>query len=276
VTLKPPVWTWEIPVYFFVGGVAGAAAVIAGLARLAGADPLIVRDARWIAVAGVAIAPLLLISDLGRPARFLNMLRVFKPQSPMSIGAWTLVLFSAAVATRLAIDLWSRGTDVPSAVAAIGIVADVAGVMFGLGLTTYTGVLIGATVIPAWSRHATTLPVLFSASALGSAVSILELAGHRQTALNTIGLAAAVIETVASLRIDIRDGRDGGARSQSATIRGQLTRGLAGPIPLMLRLLGTRSSILRTVAASCTIVGSIAVRFDWLAVGRSSARGDAE
>src|SRR6187401_2428458 len=100
--LKPPVWTWEIPAYFFVGGVAGAAAVIAGLARFAGADSLLIRDAQWIAGAGAAVAPLLLISDLGRPTRFLNMLRVFKPQSPMSIGAWTLVLFSVAVATRLA------------------------------------------------------------------------------------------------------------------------------------------------------------------------------
>jgi formate-dependent nitrite reductase membrane component NrfD len=269
VSLKPPVWTWEVPAYFFVGGVAGAAAVIAGLARLAGVDPLIVRDARWIAGVGAVISPLLLTSDLGRPARFLNMLRVFKLQSPMSVGAWTLVMFSGAVFASLAIDLWSGPI-------AIGVVADVAAAIFGLVLSTYTGVLIGATAIPAWSRHATTLPILFSASALGSAVSLLELVGHRPMALNTIGLAAAAIETLASLRIDVRDGREGGFRAQSGSVRAQLTRGLAGPIPLILRIVGARSWILRTVAASCTIGGSIAVRFEWLAAGRSSARGDVE
>src|SRR6266478_5745137 len=45
--LKPPVWTWEVPLYFFVGGAAGAAAVVGAAAQLAGADRDLVRDARW-------------------------------------------------------------------------------------------------------------------------------------------------------------------------------------------------------------------------------------
>src|SRR5579872_1547861 len=77
--LKPPSWTWEIPLYFFVGGAAGAAAVIGAVADYTRAERKIVRDARWIAAAGSVISPALLISDLGRPLRFLNMLRVFKP-----------------------------------------------------------------------------------------------------------------------------------------------------------------------------------------------------
>ena len=83
--LKAPVWTWEIPLYFFVGGAAGAAAVIAAAAHFGGATlaPL-ARDAKGIAAIGALISPLLLISDLGRPARFLNMLRVLKFRSPMS------------------------------------------------------------------------------------------------------------------------------------------------------------------------------------------------
>src|SRR5215510_16037803 len=101
--LKPPVWTWEIPAYFFVGGAAGAAAVVASVAKAAGASPTLVRDARWIAAAGGLVSPALLVSDLGRPERFLNMLRVFKVRSPMSVGAWTLVAFSnAAGATTFA------------------------------------------------------------------------------------------------------------------------------------------------------------------------------
>jgi formate-dependent nitrite reductase membrane component NrfD len=65
--LKPPVWTWEVPAYFFVGGAAGAAAVIGAVGRATGAPPDLVRDARWIAAAGGVLAPPLLISDLGRP-----------------------------------------------------------------------------------------------------------------------------------------------------------------------------------------------------------------
>ena len=83
--LKGPVWTWEVPIYLFVGGAAGAAAVIAAAATFAG-DVAMARDARWIAFAGAALSPVLLISDLGRPSRFLNMLRVCKRQSAMSIG----------------------------------------------------------------------------------------------------------------------------------------------------------------------------------------------
>src|SRR5579885_845159 len=81
--LKQPPWTWEIPLYFFVGGAAGAAAVIGAIADYTGADRELVQHARWIAAAGSVISPALLIADLGRPARFLAMLRVFKSQSPI-------------------------------------------------------------------------------------------------------------------------------------------------------------------------------------------------
>ena len=85
--LKKPVWTWEIPTYFFIGGAAGAAALLAEIAHLFRGDERLVRDARRIAAAGGMLAPVLLISDLGRPERFLYMLRVIKPQSPMSVGS---------------------------------------------------------------------------------------------------------------------------------------------------------------------------------------------
>ena len=83
--VKPPVWTWEIPLYFFIGGAAGVAAVIAAAAYFSGggAHAALARDAKWIAVIGALASPALLISDLGRPARFVYMLRVIKLQSPM-------------------------------------------------------------------------------------------------------------------------------------------------------------------------------------------------
>ena len=142
--LKPPVWTWEVPAYFFVGGAAGAAAVLGAAAQLAGGDEKLVRDARWIAPSAPALSAPLLISDLGRPERFLNMLRVFKPQSPMSVGAWTLAVFGGRVAGGGARCRASRcATSRAVAAAATGLV-----------MATYTGVLLGATAIPVWKEHA--------------------------------------------------------------------------------------------------------------------------
>src|SRR4051812_42498562 len=86
--LKEPQWSWEIPIYFFVGGAAGAAAVVGQFAQMTGADAEVVSDARTVAAIGAILAPALLISDLGVPSRFLNMLRVFKLQSPMSVGVY--------------------------------------------------------------------------------------------------------------------------------------------------------------------------------------------
>src|SRR5215813_7816837 len=94
--LKPPTWTWQVPLYFFAGGLAGTSAVIALVAHVAGNAEL-VRAAVWIGIEGALVSPPLLIADLGRRARFLNMLRVFKLRSAMSVGAWTSVGFSSAI-----------------------------------------------------------------------------------------------------------------------------------------------------------------------------------
>ena len=98
--LKKPVWTWEVPTYFFVGGLAGPAAIIAAVAdRNDGRDAL-ARDAHWIAAGGGLASAALLTTDLGRPERFFNMLRVFKPRSPMSVGSWLLMAFSKKSSPR--------------------------------------------------------------------------------------------------------------------------------------------------------------------------------
>src|SRR4030095_16651817 len=98
--VRPPVWTWEIPIYFFVGGLGGMSAVI-GLAALLFHHFDMARAAMWVAGVAVGLCPLLLIMDLGRPHLFTNMLRVFKPQSPMSMGAWILTAFGGCVVPGL-------------------------------------------------------------------------------------------------------------------------------------------------------------------------------
>ena len=241
--LKKPVWTWEVPLYFFVGGAAGAAAVIGVAAQLGGAKRELVRDARRIAAGGAALSTPLLIADLGRPERFLNMLRVFKPRSPMSVGAWTLAVFGGA-----------------STAALISDAAAVASAATGLVMATYTGVLIGATAIPVWKKHADVLPIHFGASALASAASLLELLGHDDKALRKLASLAAAAETVIGMRIEARGGTD---------ITTRIGGMFSGPLPLILRLIGSRRT--RTAAAASQLLGSLITRIAWVEAGKKSA-----
>lgn len=271
-TLKPPLWTWEVPAYFFVGGAAGAAAVIASAARASGASDTLVRDARWVAALGGALSPPLLVSDLGRPERFLNMLRVFKVQSPMSVGAWTLLAFSNAAAAAAFADAVDRVSGGRLPVRFVGDAAETLAAATGLVLSTYTGVLIGATAIPAWSSNVRVLPIHFGASGLGAAVSILELLGHRDRALNVLGAGAAALETLIGATLELSD--HDALVPLKEDWSGAVTRiggVLSGPLPLALRLFASRSSSARKAAAISTIVGSLMTRVGWLAAGRDSA-----
>lgn len=266
-------WTWEIPAYFFVGGAAGAAAVVGAVARVAGADPRLVRDARWLAAVGGAASPALLVSDLGRPERFLNMLRVFKLRSPMSVGAWTLVAFSNAAGANAFANALVKASRGRLPIRVVADAAEALSAATGLVLSTYTGVLIGATAIPVWSRNVSLLPIHFGASGLGTAVSILELMGHRHRALNALGIGAAAVETAVGIVLESND--DPTLDPLKHGWSGDVTRlggVLAGPVPLVLRVMGGRSTTARRVAAASTIVGSLLTRVGWLAAGRESAK----
>lgn len=264
--LKPAIWTWEVPAYLFIGGAAGICAVLAAVAHYS-ADEALARDARHLAATGAALSPLLLISDLGRPGRFLNMLRVFKPQSPMSVGAWVVAVFCAA---EFASVLGHMSTSVAGGVFAR--VCDAVAALFGLVLATYPGVLLGATAIPVWIRFARVLPWHFAASSLGAAVSMLELAGHRVPALNVLGIAAAVSVTVLALVTDFRRGPVSkplvSGRSGNLSLVGDV---LSGPLPLALRFTAGFWPWTRLAAAACAVLGSLLTRFAWVAAGRQSA-----
>jgi hypothetical protein len=159
--VKPPVWKPHIPWYFFTGGLGGASSALAFAASLAG-NRRLARRAWGLAFFGISVSPLLLISDLGRPERFFNMLRVFKLTSPMSIGSWLLVGNVAAVTPAAAASLlgFPRRT---------GRVAEPLAALLGLPLCTYTAVLISNSAIPAWSEGRQELPLVFASGAAASA-----------------------------------------------------------------------------------------------------------
>lgn len=277
--LKQPQWKWEVPVYFFVGGAAGSAAVIGAVANLTGADAKIAREARYIAAGGAALSSALLISDLGRPERFLAMLRVFKKQSPMSVGAWILAAFGtvsgAAAFAQFANDKLDLGP-----VRVLGNIAETMSAAFGLPFSNYTGVLIGSTVIPVWNHNINTLPLHFGMSGLNSAVSILELLGNEDSrALNLLGIGACSMETYEGYHLELRrDPRVNEPLKHGAS--GWITRlggVLSGPLPLVLRLIAgssgsSRSRKLRRTAAWSSITGSMLTRIGWVRAGHASAR----
>jgi hypothetical protein len=269
--LKRPTWTWEVPSYLFIGGTAGAAALIGAFARMSN-HPTLARDARWIAAAGAAASPPLLISDLGRPDRFLNMLRVFKVQSPMSVGVWTLVAFSTASATAAFADVASRLLPPSTPVRTVRNASELMAASTGLAMSTYTGVLIGATAIPVWSANVHLLPAHFAASSLGAAASLLELAGHRHRALHWLALASAAVETAVAIDLERRDDRVNAPLREGES--GTLVRAggiLSGPVPLVLRLVGGRSPGWRRAAGVSAVIGPLLSRFGWVRAGTASA-----
>jgi len=268
--VKPPVWTWEIPIYFFVGGLGGMSAVIALDAALFHHVD-VARAAMRVAAIAIVLSPLLLILDLGRPHLFINMLRVFKPQSAMSMGVWILTGFAACVVPGLialelhALHAFTGAFDQVLRIAAGLLIFGSA--MFGMLLATYTGVLIGATAIPAWFLHRVLLPIHFGTAGLGSAAGVLELFGYRIAPLNAIGFFAAGVESVLLIWLSIakHGAADRAIHEHSSGWLIRIGEILNGPLALVLRLFG-----LIPLAAVAFLLGALVSRFGWIAVGRVS------
>jgi Polysulphide reductase, NrfD len=186
--LKEPVWSLEIPLYFYLGGVAGSSGGLAYLAGLRGNHELAKRSYA-VAMAGLTVSPVLLISDLGKPARFLNMLRMFKITSPMSVGSW--VLSGSGASTALAaLNAWTGWLPGPARV------ARPAAALFGLPLSTYTGALIANTAVPVWHEARRLLPWVFgSGAALGAGAAAVMVTPPAQAApARRLALGAAALE----------------------------------------------------------------------------------
>ena len=268
--VKPPVWTWEVPLYFFFGGIGGMSAVIAfGAVLFHHVD--LARAAMWLAAIGVILSSILLIMDLGRPLLFINMLRVFKHQSAMSMGVWILSMFGGCVAPGLIVlelhihQVFGGTIDQLLPVAAGILIFGSA--FFGTLLATYTGVLIGATAIPAWFLHRTLLPIHFGTAGLGSAAGLLELLGHRMAALNALGYYAAAVESglLIWLSVNKHGMADRAIHEHGSGWLIRIGEILTGPLALVLRFFG-----LVPFAAISFLVGALVSRFGWIAVGKVS------
>jgi formate-dependent nitrite reductase membrane component NrfD len=277
--LKEPVWIWAVPAYFHAGGVAGAAAVLGAAAQLAddGDTPhlrdLVVR-CRWVAAAGGALGTGFLIHDLGRPERFLNMLRVFRPTSPMSVGSWVLA-GAGPLAAGSAILARRRGLP-----RRLGDLAGALAGLLGLPLTGYTAVLLSNTAVPLWQETRRSLPAAFTASAMSSAASLLDLLDldeRSERIVHRFGVAGKVADLAAMRAVESEaDRTERVARPLHQGLGGALWRAskaLTGA-SLLFSLLPTRRRrrAARTAAGILGTAGAIALRFAVFHAGKASAR----
>lgn len=271
--INPPAWTWEVPLYFWFGGMAAGASFVALACDLAG-DHRSAAIARKVALGAVIPSPPLLIADLGRPGRFLNMLRIVKPRSPMNLGAWCLTGFANLAAAAVAADVLGS----PRTARTIGGATAVVGGYLG----SYTGVLLATTAVPVWARSRLLLGPIFvsTAAATGAAATRLTLVasglpeGHpTRTALGTVETGAMVSELVLATLNERRLGR--AARSLEEGTPGRLFTAAKWAVRagLALRLvrgpLGPRA---HHVASACYLGAGLAFRYAWVAAGRASAR----
>lgn len=252
--------------YFFFGGMAGASAGLAYASGLRG-NNVLARRAWTVAFAGIAASPPLLISDLGRPERFLNMLRMFKVTSPMSVGSWVLAASGTATAVAAA-DEWTGLLARPAKL------ARPSAALLGLPLATYTAALIADTAVPVWHEGRRWLPFVFgSGAALSAAAAAVAVTppGYARPA-RRLALGAAVVEVGCKEAMQRRLGEHGRPYGQGAAGRfSQASRAsiVAGAALLLTR--GSTSRAAAAVAGGLLCAGALSARLSTFRAGFQSA-----
>jgi formate-dependent nitrite reductase membrane component NrfD len=264
--VKPPVWTPEVPWYFFTGGLTGAAATLALGAEWRGNERL-AWSARIVAMIGGSVSPVLLIADLGRPARFLNMMRVFRPTSPMSVGSWLLAVAGASNGIAAAWKVFGLFEPISTP-------ARVAAGMTGPPMTTYTAALLSNTAIPVWQEARRELPFVFAGSAAvsaGAAVAALTPVADAGPARHLTALGAGA-EVIAAGLMQRRLGPLARPYHEGDALRyRRLARGLTAAGTILVALGGRRSRTAAVAGAGLAMAGSAARRWSVFKAGVASA-----
>jgi hypothetical protein len=265
--LQEPVWrSPDVPGYLFLGGLAGASSVLAGVAHAAGHGEL-ARAAKTASAGAITLAAAALIHDLGRPARFANMLRVLKPSSPMSVGSWLLAAFGPAAGAAAASAVTGR---LPRA----GAAATAAAALLGPGVATYTAALLCDTAVPAWHDAHREMPYVFAGSAATAAGGLGMLAvppAQAGPAVRFALLGAATELAAKNLLVqrlgDIAEPYRQGRPDTLLRIGEVMTAtGAAAAI------LGRRSRAATALAGTALLASSALTRFGIFEAGLASAR----
>jgi formate-dependent nitrite reductase membrane component NrfD len=265
--IKQPVWeVQDVPNYLFLGGLAGASSALAASAQMAGYREL-ARVAKVGALGAISLSIVALIHDLGRPERFVNMLRVFKPTSPMNVGAWLLTGYGP-VAGAAAV------AEVTGILPKAGQAATVGAGLLGPAVVTYTGTLISNTAVPAWHEAYREMPYIFAGSAASAAGGLGLLAVRAAEAeparkLAVLGAASVLIAKRQLLNRlgDVAEPYETGTAGALFRASEILTAGaLAGVV------LGRESRAVSALSGASLIAASLLTRFGVFQAGLASAR----
>lgn len=274
--LKPSHYGWTIAIYFFIGGLAGAAQIFATILDLfAGKEGRgTVRRGRTIALLGAIASPILLIADLHKPERWYNMIRIFRKTSPMSIGVYILSVFGIFSGLTAVFDWFNSRLaklfQIPAAIA-------------GAGMAIYTGVLLSATSTPLWAALPRKLPALFGLSAAATAVSALSFNQPERTIrgrLERLSLLLGVAELLLSKRAEetlAQKGTDSVLHEQPWREVNEIGVKQVGIVlPLILRMLPLLSNgrfrFLSDLASLGTLTGGLLFRALYVLAGNESAK----
>jgi hypothetical protein len=276
--VKPSPWKNDIPAYLFLGGLAAGSSLLAAGADLSGRNELR-RVMRLSALVGTTAGAAALIHDLGKPSRFLNMLRVAKPTSPMSVGTWTLTAFGpmagiAATAELVALlprPLRTLARPVTLAARPAGLAA----ALLAPGLASYTGVLLSDTATPAWHAAYRELPFVFAGSAAMAAggVGMIGASVEQAGPARRLALGGLLLDLAAAQRMERSMGlsaetlRTGRARLLISSGRALAAGGLIGTIAL-----GRRSRTASMLSGFAFVAASACTRFGIFEAGQQSAR----
>lgn len=275
--VKPAPWDFKIPTYLYTGGLAAGSALLASGAELTGRVEL-QRNSRLVALGALGVSTVALVADLGRPERFLNMMRTVKLTSPMSVGTWILAGFGAftgtAAASEVAKLFLPKHSGINRWIPVVDRGASIGAGLFAAPLASYTAVLLSNTATPTWHGIYRELPFVFVGSGMAAAAgAAMVTTAPRQTGpARRMALGGAALELAAFTVLDRNAGLIGEPLHQGQP--GQLLRAskaLTG-VGMGLTLLAGRSRPAAVVAGLALNVGSAFVRFAVFEAGMESAR----
>jgi DMSO reductase anchor subunit len=264
--IKAPAWKApDVAAYLFLGGTAGASSAMAALAGATG-RPRLARAGTLAAGIGAAAGAGALVHDLGRPERFLNMLRVFKPTSPLSVGSWTLASFGTLSGAAAA-------STVTGLLPGLGRATGAGAALLGPVMMTYTAVLVADTAVPAWHEAHRQLPFVFAGSALasGGGVGLLAAPPSEVGPARVMAVAGTALELAAERRMTTRLGLVGEPYHRGRAGRwmrvGQVLSA-AGALAALVR----RDRAATALSGVALLAGSLCTRLGVFEAGRASAR----
>lgn len=273
--VKESPWEADIPAYLFLGGLAAGSSLLGAGADLTGRAGLR-RATRLGALGAITLTFAALVHDLGRPSRFVYMLRTAKPTSPMSMGTWILTGYGPLVALTAVSELaGALPGPLGRLLRPLGRPAGLSAAAWAPAVAAYTAVLLADTATPAWHEGYRELPFVFvgSAAAASGGLGMLATPPAQAGPARRMAIGGALLELATSHRMEssmglpaetLHNGRAG------TVLRTGKVLALAGTLGSA--LLARRSRTAAMLSGAALLAASLCTRFGIFEAGQASAR----